>query len=316
MLRARYSKAILLPSGRCRSKKKGKSQEEDEDVFPDVEPKGSLAWQFLSKEQMKNLHRCENEQELEKQMAEEMQVEDFRYDLGKACLLDYYLSNYHWAKEQQFDQRQISAYMTMIITQLNNLREHRFSKLESFVYMKQCLNGAGISPSVNDDCAYPLYMINNEQAKLIAEFNTSTFLLNYSLYEHVFGNDQDEIIIGKEVVVEHCSNSVQFPTPLEEAVHMESYVDNRTRTEHSGGDEKCVEDEKSEEDKFVEAIVEQVKLKHPQFVDVDELRSMVEKFTKGVIIPNKRALEEKIKQREALFMEKIARENQAKQECP
>ena len=81
------------------------------------------------------------------------------------------------------------------------MTDNRFTKLESFAYIKQCF--VWISDDNTNHTTQPnnvpLFFFNVEESKRIIDYVTRTFLKHHSLYEHVFAHEQDELIIGKEV---------------------------------------------------------------------------------------------------------------------
>jgi len=197
------------------------------------------------------------------------------------------------------------------------LTDNRFTKLESFAYIKQCF--VWISDDNTNHTTQPnnvpLFFFNVEESKRIIDYVTRTFLKHHSLYEHVFAHEQDELIIGKEMAIEVCSESVKFPAPLEEAVHLTAYKRNINRDEcvqvelsDDGEEEEHHVDERNMEEKFVDDVVNRLSNSdNPQMqaIDVAELRRVVEKFTKGILLPHKMGLEEKIREKEAKMLEKI-----------
>ena len=55
-------------------------------------------------------------------MASVMDFPQHEVELKDACLLDYYVTAFHWAKEKNFDERQLSGFMTLVSKLLENIR--------------------------------------------------------------------------------------------------------------------------------------------------------------------------------------------------
>ena len=55
-------------------------------------------------------------------MATIMDFEQHEIELKDACLLDYYVTAFHWAREKNFDERQLSGFVTLISNLLQNIK--------------------------------------------------------------------------------------------------------------------------------------------------------------------------------------------------
>ena len=51
-----------------------------------------------------------------------MEFEQHEVELKEACVLDYYVTAFHWAKERNFDERQLSGFITLVSNLLENMR--------------------------------------------------------------------------------------------------------------------------------------------------------------------------------------------------
>jgi len=71
------------------------------------------------------------------------------------------------------------------------------SKAKNLLYLKECFSGVGSdSPDV---VPIPLYFFKLDHAKLIMEYLMTTLFHHYSLYEYLFTQEQDELIVGADV---------------------------------------------------------------------------------------------------------------------
>ena len=75
--------------------------------------------------------------------------------------------------------------------------EKRMSKSANLTYLKECFSGVGVeNPNV---VSVPLYFFKLEDAKMIMQYLISTLFYHYSLYEFLFTQQQDELIVGSDV---------------------------------------------------------------------------------------------------------------------
>lgn len=67
---------------------------------------------------------------------QQFSLNDKEIELKKACLLDFYVTQYWWAaKERCFSSEQISTFFTIIYNLLNNLKGSEINKNYIFVKM-------------------------------------------------------------------------------------------------------------------------------------------------------------------------------------
>jgi len=293
-------------------------------VDDNLEPEGSFAYVFMNSQQIDGLLECNDEEMLEKKMAEILNFKDYELNLKEACVLDYYLNCFHWASTKKWTNKVLSGFMTLMDNILNNIIGEKFNKLEMIMYIKHSLAGLGQDISTVEITPYPLYFMTAQQGKMIFMYLARTLLVNYSLYEHVLQWDQDEFIIGRKLEVLHCTPNILFPLPLSEAIPLNAFEKYLNREEDINSEaedspspvEKSLdfnieesEDEGiSPEDEFVEAVAKQVQSTESKCLEGithEELKKAIGKFTKGVILPQKKKMSEKIKHKEAQLLEKI-----------
>lgn len=322
------------------------------DPFPASEPDGSYAWLVLDRNQVKNLRDLQFEpNKLEEEMAEMLNVEkSYKYDMRTGCRLDCYINAFHWALMQHMDDRQISGFFTLHKNLVDRFEEAEYSALDALNNMKECLVGlqSGIGGSEDldgeekDSEAPPLYFLTVDQGKRIVDFVSRTIVANFTLYRFTFTQDQDEIIKGSEMTIEHCSSSMSFPEPLQEGVHLKTLrrnsLPNEVREEvhlndhmsdideedtvmdsedRSKEDTESISDgehheERSYEDRFVDAVLGQVRssgsasaqLSH---VTPEELRAAIRKFSVGLLEPRRRRMEAEIRDKNQHLLDSIRR---------
>jgi len=295
------------------------------------EPEFSFAWVILAHDDVNKLLECNDLKLLEELLATKMNITNYKTELRPACLLDYYMAAFYWAKMNKFKPRHLSGFFTLVDNLMTNLRENQFTKLECFEYIKKSLGGIGEKFQTRK-CSDPLFFLTEDEAKLIFSYLSDTFLKHFTLYEYVFGTEQDEFIVGKEIDVQVCSNSLKFPPPLVEGVnlaHYEKYINREeiltndhnlsNEEEEASVDDQEEISEKSEEEKFVDNVVDQVMGSESSMVaeiDADELRNIVRKFTEGILLPHRQALEDKIKMKEEALINLINSDKPVKTPSP
>lgn len=70
-------------------------------------------------------------------------------------------------------------------------------KSENFNFLKDCFTGIA-SDNLNV-VSIPLYFFKLDHAKSIMDYVLKSFFQHYNLYEFLFKNEQDKLIIGNDV---------------------------------------------------------------------------------------------------------------------
>lgn len=152
---------------------------------------------------------------IEKFIAEKFKLTDYETDLRQACFLDYYVLQYWWAcKEKNFNHEQTSSYFSIVYNLFENLSIKHYSlseNIDDFKLMLSVLNER-------------MRLFTDQQLKDIISHLTLTFFQNIKLYSFVCDEQQDEMLISKEIEVE-CPKLVDlpYPAPLDEALPIEIF---------------------------------------------------------------------------------------------
>ncbi|XP_022807450.1 uncharacterized protein C10orf107 homolog isoform X3 [Stylophora pistillata] len=189
-------------------------------VIKEEEDKESLAWKVLSEEQTQTLKEL-TVHELEVKLAELLSIENYHISLPEACVLDYYVAGFWFAKEQNFTLQQISAFFTLLKEMLDNVKEKQFSLVDSIQKFKSLLAGIGV-----ENCALNggLECFDVNQAKLITDYFTDSLFQHYKLYQFLFTQKpQEEVVISELEVEVPPLASIPFPPPLDEGMTEEMW---------------------------------------------------------------------------------------------
>ncbi|XP_032807917.2 ciliary-associated calcium-binding coiled-coil protein 1 isoform X1 [Petromyzon marinus] len=154
-------------------------------------------------------------EEVQTHLAEMLHLREHETSLREAALLDVYVSAYRWAREHGFSSQQILYVVTLLHTLLQNIEERRMKLVENLKACSRQLVGVGC-----DDLA----CLSLEQGKLVLGYLTTSLFQHYRLYEFVFTQPQDVVIIDSQIEVEMLEiNQKPFPLPLEEGIDADIY---------------------------------------------------------------------------------------------
>ncbi|XP_036427589.1 ciliary-associated calcium-binding coiled-coil protein 1 [Colossoma macropomum] len=137
--------------------------------------------------------------------------------LNEAALLDYFVAGFWWAKEMNFTCQQISFIMALLQLLLDNIKDKQMPCSENFkVFAKKLLTARKSSA----DTVSPLF--DSDQIKSITDYFKSSLFQHYRLYQFLFTQPRDEVLLGMERSIE-VANSSDFAAPLEEGMPSEVY---------------------------------------------------------------------------------------------
>ncbi|KAM4623621.1 ciliary-associated calcium-binding coiled-coil protein 1 [Polymixia lowei] len=139
--------------------------------------------------------------------------------MKEAALLDYYVSGFWWAKEASFTPIQLSFTMAVLNMLLDNIRAKHLGVVDNWIELTKALEASRQHPASEGDSA-PLLGI--EQAMALTDYIKNSLFQNYRLYELLFTTPREELLIGKERMIEVISaeNTV---APLEEGMSADLY---------------------------------------------------------------------------------------------
>lgn len=273
------------------------------------EEKESLAWKVLSEEQTQALKEL-TVHELEVKLAEVLSIENYRISLPEACLLDYYVAGFWFAKEQNFTLQQISAFFTLLKEMLDNIKEKHFSLVENIEKFKSFLAGIGV-----ENCPHNggLECFDVNQAKLITDYFTDSLFQHYKLYQFLFTQDPQEEVVVSELAVEVPPlATVPFPPPLDEGMTEEVWREHVMTPPQSPQPEEQKEGEQDlkEEDGHSTAV------SHPEdqtaenilaSVTPGKVKTIVKKVADEVLGNFQAEVEARLKERETVLAGKIGK---------
>ncbi|KAL6474698.1 hypothetical protein MHYP_G00157380 [Metynnis hypsauchen] len=138
--------------------------------------------------------------------------------LKEAALLDYFVVGFWWAKEMNFTCQQISFILALLQLLLDNIKDKQMPRSENFkVFGKKLLSAR---KSAADTDVNPLF--DSDQIKSIMDYFKSSLFQHHRLYEFLFTQPRDEVLLGMERCID-VANSNDFPAPLEEGMPSEVY---------------------------------------------------------------------------------------------
>ncbi|XP_058958331.2 ciliary-associated calcium-binding coiled-coil protein 1 isoform X1 [Pocillopora verrucosa] len=220
-----------------------REREKQEIEKKEEEEKESLAWKVLSEEQTQSLKEL-TVLELEVKLAEVLSIENYHISLPEACVLDYYVAGFWFAKEQNFTLQQISAFFTLLKEMLDNIKEKQFSLVDSIQNFKSLLAGIGVE---NCPLNGGLECFDVNQAKLITDYFTDSLFQHYKLYQFLFTQEpQEEVVISELEVEVPPLASIPFPPPLDEGMTEEMWREHVMTPPQSPQPEEQTEGEKEQ----------------------------------------------------------------------
>jgi len=243
-------------------------------------------------------------------LAEVLLIENYHISLPEACVLDYYVAGFWFAKEQNFTLQQISAFFTLLKVMLDNIKEKQFYLVDSIEKFKSLLAGVGVE-NCSQNGGLECFDVN--QAKLITDYFTNSLFQHYKLYQFLFTQDLQEEVVTCELAVEVPPlATVPFPPPLDEGMTEEMWREHVMTPPQSPQPEEQREDEavsKGEE-------AESAGFSQPESqtaedilasVKPEEVKSIVTKVADEILGNFKAEVEARLKERETLLVSKIGK---------
>ncbi|KAF6018260.1 C10orf107 [Bugula neritina] len=207
--------SLTQSSMKKRSGKSNKTKDKENKAGDETDRENPYVFKVIDETQTKNLLEQEVE-EVEKSLASILQLENHSTELLEATQLDYYVSVFWWAKEQQFSVPQTSALFTAANQLLLNIKEKHMHILDNIRELKMMMSGVG---AVETETPGGLDIFDSTQAKKIADYFHTTLLQHYKLYQFVFSHTQAEEIIGLDLTCELVQPAdVPYPPPLAEGL--------------------------------------------------------------------------------------------------
>nr|XP_002739841.1 PREDICTED: uncharacterized protein C10orf107-like isoform X1 [Saccoglossus kowalevskii] len=186
------------------------------------EREGSLAWKVLSNTQTQMLQELTVE-DLEKKLAEIFKLTSNHINLNEGVLLDYYVTGFWWAKDQSFSTQQISGFITVLHTLLENIKESKMTLVDNLKEFKKMLPGIG---NENSDISGGLDFFDINQAKTITDYLKQTIFQHYKMYEFLCHDQREEQIVCRDLLIEVLPKAdLPYPPPLDEGIDQNIYDD-------------------------------------------------------------------------------------------
>ncbi|CAF0817967.1 unnamed protein product [Brachionus calyciflorus] len=263
------------------------------------EPEDHLLWKFLNNEDL-NLMDNMDPRKIEYFLAEKFNLLNYETDLRQACFLDYYVTQYWWArKEKSFNLEQTSSYFSIIYNLMENLKDKHYKideNLDDFKLMLSVLNER-------------IKLFSDQHLKDMISHLTITFFQNYKLYSYVINESQEEMSISKEIEVE-CPKlaDLPYPAPLDEALPIEIYNKYilKIPDEPTEEEKKRKELENPDNIELPDEVVEQI---HDKFegLTLDDAKKIIFEVTNELVNELKTDMRLKIKNRETALVNEISK---------
>ncbi|XP_015757989.1 PREDICTED: uncharacterized protein C10orf107 homolog isoform X3 [Acropora digitifera] len=271
--------------------------------------KESLAWKVLTEEQTQSMKEL-TVHELEVKLAEVLLIENYHISLPEACILDYYVAGFWFAKEQNFTLQQISAFFTLLKVMLDNIKEKQFSLVNNIQKFRLLLAGIGVE-NCSQNGGLECFDVN--QAKLITDYFIDSFFQHYKLYQFLFTQEPQEEVVLSELTVEVPPlATLPFPPPLDEGMTEEMW------REHLMTPPQAPEVDKQEEGEMNihETEAHSGELTNPDSETIDDLlasiepqqlKSLVNKAADEVLGNFKAEVETRLRERETFLLGKMGK---------
>ncbi|XP_045071099.1 LOW QUALITY PROTEIN: ciliary-associated calcium-binding coiled-coil protein 1 [Coregonus clupeaformis] len=179
--------------------------------------KANPQWKCISHEQINTLLDLTVEQ-VQLQFEEILGLKNCQTCLKEASLLDYFVCGFWWARQMNYTCQQISFIMALQQLVLDNIREKQMPFGDNLNEFAKLISGTHQSPSPEVD---PLF--DAEQAMSITDYLKCSLFQNYHLYEFLFHQPREELLLGEKRTIEVIS-SADFVAPLEEGMTTEVFL--------------------------------------------------------------------------------------------
>ncbi|XP_067858869.1 ciliary-associated calcium-binding coiled-coil protein 1 isoform X2 [Heptranchias perlo] len=257
----------------------------------------SLAWKFLSFSQTSDLVQLTVD-EVQKTLAEILQLIQYQNCMKEAVLLDYYVSGFWWAKEQNFTLQQISTFMTLLHIILENISDKHLPLLDNLKEFTKVMAKIGQSRSEKSG---DVEFFTVDQAKAIINYMKISLFQHYKLYEFLFYHTPDIEILDTELEVEVSKSADPFPS-LEEGLTWDIYS---TYVLLQSPEESVAEvEEEAEESKGITDTTTEDLL---ACYTIDDVKSMLGEVTGEVLGSFQAEINEKLHKQEEAYIARISK---------
>lgn len=234
-----------------------------------------MLWKHLNQEDLQTMENMELER-VENFLAQKFHLREYETDLKQACFLDYYLTQYWWArKENSFNLEQTSSCFSIAYNLMENLKDKGFNfeeNLDDFKIMLSVLNEK-------------VRLFSDQHLKDMIKHFTITFFQNTKLYLFVIKDVQSEIEVSKEIMVE-CPKltSLPYPAPLDEALPIDLYERYILKIPEESSEEEKLKEELEKPENIVLSEEIQAEI-HDKFegLGLDEAKKIIFEVTNELV---------------------------------
>ncbi|XP_036816655.1 ciliary-associated calcium-binding coiled-coil protein 1-like isoform X4 [Oncorhynchus mykiss] len=229
----------------AKAKQSNKSADKNANDRNDVASKENYAekanpqWKLISHEQINTLLDLTVEQ-VQFQFEEILGLKNYQTCLKEASLLDYFVSGFWWTREMNYTCQQISFIMALLQLLLDNISEKQMPFVDNLNEFAKMISGTRQSPSPEVDSLF-----DAEQAMSITDYLKCSLFQNYQLYEFLFSQPREELLLGKKRTIEVIS-SADFVAPLEEGMNTDDYLHYMTPVEQQEEGQRTSQEEDGE----------------------------------------------------------------------
>lgn len=302
--------AKKMAKGKMQRKTGVKVRDREDELKKEEEAeKESLAWKVLTEEQTQSMKEL-TVHELEVKLAEVLLIENYHISLPEACILDYYVAGFWFAKEQNFTLQQISAFFTLLKVMLDNIKEKQFSLVNNIQKFRLLLAGIGVE-NCSQNGGLECFDVN--QAKLITDYFIDSFFQHYKLYQFLFTQEPQEEVVLSELTVEVPPlATVPFPPPLDEGMTEEMWREHLMTSPQAPE----VDEQEEGEMNIHETEAHSGELTNPDSETIDDLlasiepqqlKSLVNKAADEVLGNFKAEVETRLRERETFLLGKMGK---------
>ncbi|KAH6567861.1 hypothetical protein BASA62_005822 [Batrachochytrium salamandrivorans] len=186
----------------------------------------SLAWLYLSHEQIEDLKTCGPEEEILK-LAQSMCMPLWKEDLLGSILMSYHHSNISFARECNFSTVQTGVFFSLMKQIFDKCNDRSFGVSQAVSeFKKMLLESTGVSAprESQQNRQYPIdnsswEVFGPTECKLIIDYATSTLFQHFKLIQYVLNNEQE----GQEIILPTYLELPPTILPLAEAFTLEVY---------------------------------------------------------------------------------------------
>ncbi|XP_069756841.1 ciliary-associated calcium-binding coiled-coil protein 1 isoform X1 [Narcine bancroftii] len=260
------------------------------------ERENPLAWKFISFSQVSDLVPLTVDL-VQRALAEILQLKQYKHCMKEGILLDYYVSGFWWAKEQDFTILLISVFMTLLNIILENLSNKHLPLLDNLRELTKLMTEVTQSSSAKNR---GVEFFTVDQAKAIINYMKISLFQHYRLYEFFFHHTPDLEILDTKLQIEVIKSVDPFPSPLEESLTWDIYS--------SFVLQQSTEEPEAEAEAENE---ESMEVREPTTEDplacfsIDDVKSVLNEVTSEVLGNIQSEINEKLRKQEEAFAARI-----------